>query len=203
MRSLGQAFDVCHKLNPKSQKKKNTSKESQDNDPSTAEKGEVATSEEKTSDEKEIQKEVKPPGEDVSSAWNQFGHDAVSADKPETTDAMSDLMQLNFDPFITPGSLPQLNQNLANGNSIGAMDPFQPSLMGVGMGGNPGGVAYPPLTVSNLSTSLPDFPDGVDPATASANILPPHMALLGRPRPRPSASGQQQVLVGLLVCLLS
>ncbi len=88
-----------------------------------------------------------------------------------------------------PGSF-NFSTPVANGNPL-SMDPFQP----LSMPGEVGAVAYPPLTVSNLSASLPDFPDDMDPASASANVLPPHTA---RPRPRPSLSGQQQVWFALV-----
>lgn len=183
VRSLGQAFDVCHKLNPKPKKKKDPTPETTET-PSEDKEGEAKP------EEDEVQKEDlgSPPEGTTPSSWKQFNTDLDSAldnggggVQTETDKAMADLnkdlMQLNFDPFSAP-----LNMPVANGNPMG-MDPFQP--------GGVGAVAYPPLTVSNLSTSLPDFPDGVDPAMASANIPPPHMAILGRPRPRPSLSGQQ------------
>ena len=139
-----------------------------------------------------------PPEETTPSSWKKFNTDLDSALENggggvQTDRAMADLnkdlMQLNFDPFSAPLNLPVANGNPAN------MDPFQP--------GGVGAVAYPPLTVSNLSTSLPDFPDGVDAATASANVPPPHMAILGRPRPRPSLSGQQVSTVVILKGLWS
>lgn len=196
MRSLGQAFDVCHKLNPKPQKKKKV-------EPPSQEIAEAPKDEnEEDAEEGEIMKEdlgsPQSPGS-VPSSWKQFNTDLDSAladgsgggggggggvdareEDKKIADLNKDLMQLNFDPFTMP---------VANGNPP-SVDPFQPLS---GAGGDAGTVAYPPLTVSNLSTSLPDFPEGVDPATASANVLPPHLALLGRPRPRPSLSGQQQV----------
>ena len=153
----------------------------------------------KTEEEEEVQKEdlgsnqSKPEGT-TSSSWKQFNTDldtalenggsgtAVAETDKAMEDLNKDLMQLNFDPFSGPITMAPV----PNGNPM-SMDPFQPALSGGGVGA----VAYPPLTVSNLSTSLPDFPDGVDPATASANVPPPHMAILGRPRPRPSLSGQQ------------
>lgn len=179
MRSLGQAFDVCHKLNPRPQKKKKTSKETTpDTESSSANDKEESPSTEKKLEENGIQDESKPTGE----AWKKFEDSTEKPSEVKGNGVMEDLMQLNFDPFITPGNLPQSTQ-MANGSST---DPFQPH-------GVAGGMGYPMLTVGNMSTTLPDFPDGVDPALASANVLPPHMALLGRPRPRPTSAGHNQV----------
>ena len=181
VRSLGQAFDVCHKLNPK----KNNSKETKPKvDSSIGEEAEVEKDEEKVPDKEG--KDDSTAKEDVSSAWELLEADDLFPDQSTgtiTTDVNKDLLELNFDPFTPPGSLPPMNDNMVNGNTTNVFNPFQP------MGGYHGGMAYPPLTVSNL-TNLPDFPDGVDPAVASANVFPPHMALLGGPPPQ-----QQQVLL--------
>ena len=208
VRSLGQAFDVCHRLNPKPKKKKDTEESGADAEADKeggAKEGGGGDTEEEALKE-DVNSTTQSP-DTVPSNWKQFNTDldtalesglggvggaggsgggGVAVGDKAIAELNKDLMQLNFDPFSAP---------LANGNPLG-MDPFQPGGQpgGVGGGGGAtGAVAYPPLTVSNLSTSLPDFPDGVDPATASANVPPPHMALLSRPRPRPSVTGQQQV----------
>ncbi len=210
VRSLGQAFDVCHRLNPKPKKKKEETEESGGGDAQADKEGGAKEGGGRDAEEEVVKEDLgsaiqSPENTSVPSNWKQFNTDldtalesgnkvegageggGVIGDK-EIANLNKDLMQLNFDPFSIP---------LANGNPLGGMDPFQPGggqLGGVGAGGGAtGAVVYPPLTVSNLSTSLPDFPDGVDAATASANVPPPHMAILGRPRPRPSLSGQQQV----------
>ncbi len=183
MRSLGQAFDVCHKLNPRPKKKKDSKDSSPETDSSTANEKEAGT--EKKPEENGIPEESDPQGQGVQSAWKQFED---STEKPKTNEGLGDLLQLNYDPFQMPGTLPpQSNPNgkIANGGS--SVDPFQPP----GVGG-----AYPMLTVGNTSMSLPDFPDGVDPVVASAAVPPPHMALLGRPRPRPTSAGHNQVRCG-------
>lgn len=206
VRSLGQAFDVCHKLNPKPKKKKGTTAETatEGGAGSADKEGAAKKKEGDEGEDEEVVKEdlgsasttATEPGGAPPSSWKQFNTDLDSAlqeggggagstqEDKAMADLNKDLMQLNFDPFSVPLNMPPL----ANGNPL-SMDPFQPVLPGVG--GASGPVAYPPLTVSNLSTSLPDFPEGVDPATASAGVPPPHMAILGRPRPRPSLSGQQ------------
>jgi hypothetical protein len=188
VRSLGQAFDVCHKLNPKPKKKKGVESPAPES-PKDEKEGTKEEGDEELKKE-DLGSSQTPSG--VPSSWKQFNTDLETAlddgsndvgkeNDKEIEDLNKDLMQLNFDPFSAPLSMP-----VANGNPLN-MDPFQPP------SGDAGAVAYPPLTVSNLSTSLPDFPDGVDPATASANVIPAHSALLVRPRPRPSLSGQQQV----------
>lgn len=198
MRSLGQAFDVCHKLNPKPKKKKGVESPSSETAESPKEEKEGGGGEADEEIVKEDLGSAQSAGNSAPSSWKQFNTDLDSAlaggddaglrggEDKKIADLNKDLMQLNFDPFSVPLSMP-----VANGDPLG-MDPFQPS------GGDEGAVAYPPLTVSNLSTSLPDFPDGIDPATASANVLPPHSALLGRPRPRPNPSGGQQEVSGSL-----
>ena len=193
MRSLGQAFDVCHKLNPKPQKKKKGAESSADAADTPTEGQEAEEGEENGGEVTKEDLGTSQPSGNVPASWKQFNTNldsalatsepggGVVADDKTIADLNKDLMQLNFDPFSVP---------VSNGNPL-SMDPFQP--LQPPHGGDAGAVAYPPLTVSNTSTGLPDFPDGVDPATASANVPPPHMALLGRPRPRASVSGQQQV----------
>ena len=222
MRSLGQAFDVCHKLNPKPQKKKKEVESGSDAPESPKEEGVAKKSKKVEGKEEEEEEMVKEdlgspttPGS-VPSGWKQFhtdldatleggGGEGVASMDKKIENLSTDLMQLTFDPF---GAAP-LNMPVANGNPLGGVDPFQPLTMpgGGAVGGDSGAVAYPPLTVSNMSTNLPDFPDGVDPATASASVPPPHLALLGRPRPRPNPSAgqqqqQQQVGKGIVIIVV-
>lgn len=200
MRSLGQAFDVCHKLNPKPQKKKKETESTEETTepPTTTLEGKEGVAKEGEGDEIKKEDLGSPQSSGgIPSSWKKFNTDLDSAlaleegkgvgtvEDQKMAELNKDLMQLNFDPFSMP-----LNMPVANGNPPLSMDPFYPVSAGPTTGG---GVAYPPLTVSNLSTSLPDFPDGVDPAMASVNVLPPHLALLGRPYPQPGHSGQHQV----------
>ena len=194
VRSLGQAFDICHKLNPKPTKKKEEGE------------GEKA----KAKDEEETAEgneggETKSPT-NVPSHWKTFNTDVDSAmekmslegggegagkEKPASSE---DLMGLTFDPFATPAA--PTDAFTPNGSLV---DPFQSSFTS---GGDSSAVAYPPLTVSNLSTNLPDFPDGVDPA--SITVPPPHMAYfaIGGQRPPGFAGGGQQVC-SQCVCALT
>lgn len=184
VRSLGQAFDICHKLNPKPAKKKEEGE---------AEKGKAGDAAEGEEGEETTKS---PTG--VPSHWKTFNTDIDSAmeklsleeggggdagkEKPSGSD---DLLGLNFDPFITPAA--PADAFAPNGSLV---DPFQSSFTS---GGDSSAVAYPPLTVSNLSTNLPDFPDGVDPA--SITVPPPHMAYfaIGGQRPPGFAAEGQQV----------
>lgn len=186
VRSLGQAFDICHKLNPKPTKKK--------------EEGEgekvKGDGEEEAAEGEEGGETKSPTG--IPSHWKTFNTDVDSAmeklslegggeggggagkEKPSGSD---DLLGLAFDPFAIPAA--PADAFTPNGSLI---DPFQSSFTS---GGDSSAVAYPPLTVSNLSTNLPDFPDGVDPA--SITVPPPHMAYfaIGGQRPPGFAGGQQ------------
>lgn len=188
VRSLGQAFDICHKLNPKPVKKKE--------EPGDADKDKEET--EGANEGGETQTSTGVP-----SHWKTFNTDLDTAmekvsleggggesDKPSGSD---DLLQMNFDPFTT--SADPASAFTPNGSLV---DPFQSSFTST-LTGDESTVAYPPLTVSNLSTNLPDFPEGVDPA--SITVPPPHMAYfaIGGQRP-PGFDGGQKVSRCRRVC---
>ena len=190
VRSLGQAFDICHKLNPKPVKKKESTEEGEKEEGKEAE-GSSENREAKTS-------------EGVPSHWKTFNTDLDSAmdklsleqeggatEKPAGSD---DLLGLNFDPFAIPAA--PASTFAPNGSLV---DPFQSSFTST-LSGDTSAVAYPPLTVSNLSTNLPDFPDGIDPATVT--VPPPHMAYfaMGGQRP-PGFTGGQQVCTCMAGCV--
>ena len=186
VRSLGQAFDICHKLNPKPVKKKEEDGEKK------------AEGEEEAAEGQEGGDNKSPMG--VPAHWKTFNTDIDTAmakmslegeggagkDKPAGSD---DLLGLTFDPFAIPAA--PADAFTPNGSLI---DPFQSSFTS-----DSSAVAHPPLTVSNLSTNLPDFPDGVDPATIT--VPPPHMAYfaMGGQRP-PGLTGGQKVSVYTCVC---
>ena len=177
VRSLGQAFDVCHKLNPKPKKKK----EDAQTDETKPTEGEG---------EEGKDKDARQTGDDTVAktpeAWKQFNTDLDSAmeklslDKEPTatgqldTSEMSLGAELGFDPFA---SLPPPVGvgPLANGGTLN-VDPFSTGLLGDSVA-----VTHPPLTVGN-STSLPDFPAGVDPS--NVHIPPAHLAYISRPHPQ-------------------
>lgn len=180
VRSLGQAFDVCHKLNPKPKKKK-------DDKTSEAKPAEGEGGEGKDKDGQET-------GDDAVAktpeAWKQFNTDLDSAmeklslDKEPTTTGQADTSEmslsaeLGFDPFasVPPPVGGDQFQALANGGTL-TLDPFSTSTLL----GDSVAVTHPPLTVSN-STSLPDFPAGVDPS--NIHIPPAHLAYISRPHPQ-------------------
>ncbi len=156
VRSLGQAFDVCHKLNPKPKKKKDDENTEEDAPPTDTNEKEPP---EKTAEGEEGEVAETPE------TWKQFSTDLDAAMGKMTVFEETTLStELGFDPFATP--LPTTG---ALGNGI---DPFQPP------------VTHPPLAVGN-STTLPDFPSGVDPSTVS--VPPAHMHLLAG---TPAANGQ-------------
>ena len=156
VRSLGQAFDICHKLNPKPVKKKE-----EDGEKANGEGEETGGGDEDSA----------PSG--VPSHWKTFNTDLDNAmekmtleegggkEKPAGSD---DLLGLTFDPFATPPA--PADAFTPNGSLI---DPFQSSF-GSSLAGDSSAVAYPPLTVSNAPTNLPDFPDGVDPSLSLIHI---------------------------------
>ncbi len=163
VRSLGQAFDVCHKLNPKPKKKKEDETPDEDvegEDPPPPPEGEVA----KTPD-----------------TWKQFSTDLdIAMDKLSVQEKQEETnrdltAELDFDPFASPPP-PGI---LGNG-----LDPFQPPLV------------HPPLAVGNTS-SLPYFPEGVDPATVT--IPPAHLHLLTG---TPQANGQVSAVMHYVECQL-
>ena len=187
VRSLGQAFDICHKLNPKPAKKK---EEGEGEKGKAGDAAEGEEGEETTKSPTGIPSHWKTFNTDIDSAMEKLsleggggeGGGDAGKEKPSGSD---DLLGLNFDPFITPAA--PADAFAPNGSLV---DPFQSSFTS---GGDSSAVAYPPLTVSNLSTNLPDFPDGVDPA--SITVPPPHMAYfaIGGQRPPGFAAGGQQV----------
>ena len=180
VRSLGQAFDVCHKANPKPLKKKKKEGEGS------------ASEQQENGEESEAAKQGEGQGgggEGGVVTGTSIGLDAAmkkvslengnSTTAASTEPAVGDLSTLIFDPFAMPFPMGEANGTAAFMPGFGGMaavDPFQ-SLS-----------SFAPLTVSNFPTTLPDFPDGVDPS--SVTIPPPHLAYISRPRPRASTSSQ-------------
>ena len=181
VRSLGQAFDICHKLNPKPVKKKEEEPEKENN-----EEGEGANEGGEAKTSTGVPPHWKTFNTDLDTAIEKMNleEEGGASDKPSGND---DLLQMNFDPFTAAPADPG-NAFTPNGSLV---DPFQSSFAST-LTGDESTIAYPPLTVSNLSTNLPDFPEGVDPA--SINVPPPHMAYftIGGQQP-PGFDGGQKV----------
>ena len=183
VRSLGQAFDVCHKLNPKASKDKSkTKKEGEEERKDEKQEGEA---------EKETEAASAKPAEvstDIDVAMHKLNLENGSS---QQTDVSKDLVGLQFDPFafstgpVAPGANPNqafLGTAVPNGTPL---DPFQSPYFVASM-------PNAPLTMSNTSTSLPDFPIGADKTKTGEIPLPPshHLAYISRPRPRPSITQQ-------------
>ncbi len=146
---------MCQKLNPKPKKKK----ESEDGTVEEATTPAVTGKEPQQTTEGEEGEVAKTPD-----TWKQFSTDLdVAMGKLAVSEENTLSTELGFDPFAVP--LPT-----TGGGGLGSgVDPFQPP------------VTHPPLAVGN-STTLPDFPVGVDPSTVS--VPPAHMHLLaGTPAP--------------------
>ena len=192
MRSLGQAFDVCHKLNPKPQKKKK--------------EGEEAEKTQEGKEEGADTTQTAAAGTDLDAAMRKLNLENGEAKTTKQssvtqTEFSKDLMQLQFDPFsFVPSSTanpnPYQQGSVPNGAPFVNMDPLQTNFAAQqAFLGSSSMVPPPPLTVSNTSMSLPDFPDGADTlnATQAAAIPPPHahLAFMSRPRPRPGSTSSQ------------
>lgn len=184
VRSLGQAFDICHKLNPKPAKKKEEA-ETGDNDSGEGKEGEGSNEGDETKTSTGVPSHWKTFNTDLDTAMEKMSLEGEGGTS-EKLPGNEDLLQLNFDPFATPSD--PASAFTPNGSLV---DPFQSSFTST-LTSDASAVAYPPLTVSNLSTNLPDFPEGVDPASLS--VPPPHMAYfaMGGQRP-PGFGGAQQV----------
>ncbi len=200
VRSLGQAFDVCHRLNPKSKKPKE--KKVGEEKAAEGENDKPADGAEEEGKGKEGDTAAPATAEDGSGEANTGLEAAVQklnlengtmtkSGPPTEMDMSKDLMSLQFDPFTFGTTTPAQNPNNAflaqsgfpNGAPFGALDPFQSPYF-------TSAVPRPPLTVSNTSTSLPDFPDGAEGDLSQITIPPPHAHLAYRPRPRPAMSPQ-------------
>lgn len=189
VRSLGQAFDVCHKLNPRPQKGKAKEKK---------EEKEVE-GEEKAEEEAAPAQPSEGPAKEVSAdtdldAFQKLSleNGAAPASHPASQmELTKDLMSFPFDPFNGSALAPNPNNAfmmtpVPNGTPVTAFDPFHSSFAT-----SSSAVPPPPLTMTNTSTSLPDLPE--DMTAAQVRAIPPphaHLAFMSRPRPRPGGSSQ-------------
>ena len=183
VRSLGQAFDVCHRLNPRPKKSKKGEGEGEE-DKEKKEEGEGAEAKE---GEEGGQKEE-------ANTSVELGTELGRETKPQKQqDVYKDLMDLDFDPFNSSFSTPAAAPTAATLPNGAPQMAFESNFTSGGGGGGAAasGTAFPPFMVSNNANSgLPDLPEGSSRSpTGQAQV-----SLAGRPRPRPSAPHQQQVL---------
>lgn len=171
VRSLGQAFDVCHRLNPRPKKtKKEAETEEGEGEKKAKENGETEDKEEKMVNGTDISQEVSLTEEGKQK----------EAQQPQTT-AQDDLIGLDFDPFSFNFEAQAGVGMLPNG---APQTPFESSFTtGQAAGGVPP-TTFPPLMVTNNPSGLPDLPEG----NAAAQK---QLQLSGRPRPRPATTNQQ------------
>jgi len=196
VRSLGQAFDVCHKLNPKPAK----NKKKEEGEKEAAEEGE----EQVTQETKEAEATPAQPADGPANDAKEVNTDLDAAVRnmtlengepkalPTEMQLNKDLISLQFDPFAMT-STPYPNPNNAflatsvpNGDTMAMnFDPFQSNFTP-----RPSenfatpSIPPPPLMMTNTSTILPDLPEEGD-ISQLASIPPPHLAYISRPRPRP------------------
>ena len=199
VRSLGQAFDVCHKLNPKpSKEKKKEEKEETDKEVKEAEEGEANVGEALSAQPSE-EPAAKEVTTDLDAAMQKLavenGEAKGSSEEPQ------DLISLQFDPFAVT-STPHPNPNNAflaasvpNGNAMAMnFDPFQPNFTPLAGVFTTPSIPPPPLTMAN--TSLPELPEEGD-VSQLASVPPPHLAYISRPRPRPGTHHVRRVTASL------
>ena len=167
VRSLGQAFDVCHRLNPRPKKTKE-GEEGEGEGEKKAEEGEG------TADNGDEKAEL---GDNLSVGLKEISLE--EGGKKTELAPQNDLIGLDFDPFVfnfeTPGGVGAT----PNGAPQNGFDSSFPRGGGEAAG-------FPPLMVSNNPSGLPELPAG----STSAQT---QLQLMGRPRPRPAGSSNQQV----------
>lgn len=198
VRSLGQAFDVCHKLNPKPSKEKKKAEEER----TAKDGGKEAEGEEANVGEALPAQPSEEPAKEVTTDLD-VAMKKLSLENGEAkgrSEEPQDLISLQFDPFAAT-STPHPNPNNAflpasvpNGDAMAInFDPFQSNYTPL-VGGvlTTPTIPPPPLTMAN--TSLPELPEEGD-ASQLASVPPPHLAYISRPRPRP---GTHHVRTSLL-----
>ena len=182
VRSLGQAFDVCHRLNPRPKKVKKEGEEGGE--------GENGTGGEEGGGEKEGNEGEKGGGaiegvelgSDLTAALKDESGTQASAQQQQQQQMSNDLMGLDFDPFNFNFEAPEGAAGALPNGGVQLMAFESNFKSGSGTGASP--TAFPPLMVSNVPSGLPELPEGNGPAQAQ-------MHLAGRPRPRPATSNQQ------------
>ena len=177
VRSLGQAFDVCHRLNPRPKKAK---KEKEDGEGEEGGEGEKKTEGEEGEGEKGDQNESTNISQDVGDISAAMKDVTLSeGGKQKEPTPQEDLIGLDFDPFSfnfdTPAGAAGMPPN------GGPLARFDTSLTRSSGGGVP--TVFPPLMVSNNPSGFPDLPVGSQAAQTQ-------LQLSGRPRPRPANPNQ-------------
>lgn len=166
VRSLGQAFDVCHRLNPRPKK---TKKEVETGEG----EGEKEEEEEAGAIEDNEEKSGPVNGQEVSEGKQQ-------PTQPQTA-VQNDLMGLDFDPFSFNYEAPAGAGMLPNGAPQMA---FESSFTSGGEADGFPPTTFPPLMVSSNPSGLPELPMGTSAAQTQ-------LQLTARPRPRPATANQQ------------
>lgn len=168
VRSLGQAFDVCHRLNPRPKKTKK----------------EVETGEEegeKGEEEAGVIEDKEEKGGPVDGSQSQeVSEGKQQATQPQTA-VQNDLIGLDFDPFSFNHEAPAGAGMLPNGAPQMA---FESSFTSGGVADGFPPTAFPPLMVSSNPSGLPELPMGTSAAQTQ-------LQLTARPRPRPATTNQQ------------
>ena len=194
VRSLGQAFDVCHKLNPKPAKNKKKEEEEKAAAEEGVEQGIGETKEAEATPAQPADGPAKEVNTDLDAAVQKMTLENGEPKALPTTERQlnKDLISLQFDPFAMT-STPYPNPNNAflampvpNGDATAMnFDPFQFNFTPQPDGNfATSSIPPPPLMMTNTSTTLPDLPEEGD-VSQFASVPPPHLAYISRPRPRP------------------
>ena len=183
VRSLGQAFDVCHRLNPRPKK----IKKEEGGEGENGTEGEEGRGEKEAGTGNEGEKggganEAVELGSDLTAALKGESGTQASAQQQQQQQMNNDLMGLDFDPFNFNFEAPVGAAGALPNGGVQLMAFESNFKSGSGTGASP--TAFPPLMVSNIPSGLPELPEGSRPAQAQ-------MQLAGRPRPRPATSNQQ------------
>lgn len=173
VRSLGQAFDVCHRLNPRSKKPKK-----EDGEEGEGEEGEEGTKGE--GEGQNDQNETTNGALEIGDILKDVSLNEGGSKQKEPTPQV-DLIGLDFDPFSFNFETPSGGGEMPpNGAPLTAFDSS--------FAGQSAPTQFPPLMVSNNPSGFPDLPVG---STAAQTQL----QLSGRPRPRPATTANQRVYI--------
>ena len=193
VRSLGQAFDVCHRLNPRPKKTKKDGEGGEGEGEKEKVEGEGEEGEKGSEDKEDkigVANGSPEDGLELAATMNDVSLSEGGQQKQATT--QNDLMGLDFDPFKFNYEAPAGSGTLPNG---APQTGFESSFTSGGSAAPP--TAFPPLMVSNTPSGLPELPVGSSAAQAQVQLS-------GRPRPRPATTNQpvsDSVCVCVCVCV--